>query len=97
MKNTILISLSVLSVISLSLTIILINQLINSNTKIEYYESVLEKFELTELINHPELFTIEYIDQVKVHSCMWSISNTLECNNKLYDLENQCLYSRGDK
>lgn len=40
--------------------------------KIQYYEKIVQDFEADELITHPELYSEGYVEQIKVHSCMWA-------------------------
>lgn len=62
-----------------------INELQN---KVEFYEKVMEDFGISEFIDYPELYyDEEYVEQVKVHNCMWSIEQTIDCENKLYEYE----------
>ncbi len=47
--------------------------------KIEFYEKVITDFGIEEFINYPELYYEDgYIDQVKVHQCMWAIQDNCE-------------------
>ena len=40
--------------------------------KITYYENIVKDFEADELIEFPQLYSEGYIEQIKVHSCMWA-------------------------
>lgn len=40
--------------------------------KVQYYEKIVQDFEADELITHPELYSEGYVEQIKVHSCMWA-------------------------
>ena len=40
--------------------------------KITYYENIVKDFEADELIESPQLYSEGYIEQIKVHSCMWA-------------------------
>lgn len=47
--------------------------------KIEFYEKVITDFGIEEFINYPDLYYEDgYIDQVKVHQCMWAIQDNCE-------------------
>lgn len=47
--------------------------------KVEFYEKVITDFGIEEFINYPELYYEDgYIDQVKVHQCMWAIQENCE-------------------
>lgn len=80
-----LLGISVLSIIDLMETRNL--QIKNSQLleKNKFYEKVMKEFDIGEFIYYPELFEEEYIEQVKVHNCMWSIEETIECENKLWE------------
>lgn len=44
-------------------------------SKIQFYEDVMDTFNIGEFISYPNLFYIDgYIEQVKVHNCMWAIN-----------------------
>ena len=61
------------------------------NDKVKYYENVITDFGIEEFIHYPELYYEEgYIEQVKAHECMWSIDETISCENELYDLKREC-------
>ena len=58
--------------------------------KINFYEKVMEEFSIGEFVHYPELFNDEgYVEQVKIHNCMWAIDDAVECDNKLYECENR--------
>ena len=40
--------------------------------KITYYENIIKVFEADELITFPQLYSEGYVEQIKVHSCMWA-------------------------
>jgi hypothetical protein len=40
--------------------------------KITYYENIIKDFEADELIEFPQLYSEGYVEQIKVHSCMWA-------------------------
>lgn len=40
--------------------------------KITYYENIVKDFEADELIEFPQLYSEGYVEQIKVHSCMWA-------------------------
>ena len=40
--------------------------------KITYYENIIKDFEADELITFPQLYSEGYVEQIKVHSCMWA-------------------------
>lgn len=45
------------------------DKLISKNT---YYENIIRDFEADELIVFPQLYSEGYVEQIKVHSCMWA-------------------------
>lgn len=45
------------------------DKLISKNT---YYENIIRDFEADELITFPQLYSEGYVEQIKVHSCMWA-------------------------
>lgn len=47
-----------------------IEELKDKNT---YYENVINSLGSGELIEYPELYSEEYIEQINVHNCMWAI------------------------
>lgn len=54
--------------------------------KVDFYETVIEDFGMSEFISYPELYYEDgYTEQVKTHNCMWAIDNAIECENKLYE------------
>ena len=44
----------------------------NFQDKITYYENIIKDFEADELIAFPQLYNEGYVEQIKVHSCMWA-------------------------
>ena len=40
--------------------------------QITYYENIIKDFEADELITFPQLYSEGYVEQIKVHSCMWA-------------------------
>ena len=40
--------------------------------KVSYYEDIIKDFEADELIAFPHLYSEGYVEQIKVHSCMWA-------------------------
>ena len=44
----------------------------NFQDKITYYENIIKDFEADELIAFPQLYSEGYVEQIKVHSCMWA-------------------------
>lgn len=41
--------------------------------KVDFYEKVITDFGMDEFINYPEIYYQDgYVDQVKVHNCMWA-------------------------
>ena len=43
-----------------------------------YYENVIDSLGSGELIDYPELYSEEYIEQINVHNCMWAIDKCSE-------------------
>ena len=38
----------------------------------EYYKEVITALGSEELIEYPELYSAEYVEQINVHNCMWA-------------------------
>lgn len=44
----------------------------NFQDKITYYENIIKDFKADELIAFPQLYSEGYVEQIKVHNCMWA-------------------------
>lgn len=81
----------IFGIVTLCLMSIIIVDFIEINelqNKVDFYETVMEDFDISEFIDYPELYYEDgYTEQVKTHNCMWSIEQTIDCENKLYECE----------
>lgn len=80
-----LVGIFILTIVDLKKTIDLKVENKEIKEKNQYYEKVMKEFDISEFIYYPDLFNEEYIEQVKVHNCMWSIEQTIQCENKLWE------------